>query len=200
MQHTPIFDSRSTNATYTAYLKSSWWKHRRSRSLQLANNTCVKCGWKDRLHVHHLTYVRIGKERDSDLQVLCEYCHLTAHGQNGETIRKKHVSKKITSAKPKAFWMKYTLPLKINPDEIQIQLKGNRTVSLSDILKMQPQDVSKYRLNKYMTGKKKNRRLKVTLLLRERARTAWSPRAVREATRKKTNNLGSWKTRFPCSD
>ena len=38
------------------------------------------CGVKHRLQVHHLTYERLGNERDEDLKVLCWACHEREHG------------------------------------------------------------------------------------------------------------------------
>ena len=37
-----------------------------------------------KLHVHHLTYDRVGQEADSDLLVLCFQCHQKAHGRKVE--------------------------------------------------------------------------------------------------------------------
>jgi 5-methylcytosine-specific restriction endonuclease McrA len=66
--------------TYAEYLASSWWQGRRKRALKLAGYRCQECGRKARpLHVHHLTYVRVGRERDVDLQVLCPDCHDRKH-------------------------------------------------------------------------------------------------------------------------
>lgn len=41
---------------------------------------CEECGATDvALHVHHLTYVNLGDEKDEDLKVLCEPCHKSKH-------------------------------------------------------------------------------------------------------------------------
>lgn len=43
--------------------------------------SCERCRlYASQLHVHHKTYVRLGKEHWSDLEVLCEYCHQEHHG------------------------------------------------------------------------------------------------------------------------
>ena len=40
------------------------------------NNICDRCGkYYPFLEVHHITYARLGHERDSDLRVLCHQCH-----------------------------------------------------------------------------------------------------------------------------
>jgi len=46
---------------------------------------CQACGTqKGSLHVHHVTYVRFGKEALTDLRGLCDTCHKKVH----ETHRK----------------------------------------------------------------------------------------------------------------
>ena len=35
------------------------------------------------LDVHHLTYERLGREKDEDLRVLCRACHGDEHRQMG---------------------------------------------------------------------------------------------------------------------
>ncbi len=71
---------------YERYLRSDWWLHRRREALFRAGQKCERCGWIEpprsrlRLEVHHLTYVRLGREWPDDLVVLCPDCHATAHG------------------------------------------------------------------------------------------------------------------------
>lgn len=67
-------------ASYSDYLKSEWWRLRRWSRLRNAKFRCEKCGAKgESLHVHHLNYDRLGRERHFDLMVLCEPCHKTQH-------------------------------------------------------------------------------------------------------------------------
>jgi len=61
------------------YLRSAHWRARRERALQLAGYRCERCGAPAPLDVHHLTYARIGRERDRDLRVLCRACHEDEH-------------------------------------------------------------------------------------------------------------------------
>lgn len=70
--------------SYQKYLATPAWRNRRNRSLKLASYRCQKCAAGRGLQVHHLTYDRIGREWDSDLEVLCESCH------RGETVRQMH--------------------------------------------------------------------------------------------------------------
>lgn len=66
---------------YEAYINSTKWRRRRDRAIGLAGYCCEACGvtaWDERLEVHHLTYERLGNERDEDLSVLCHTCHAKA--------------------------------------------------------------------------------------------------------------------------
>lgn len=64
---------------YADYLKTEHWIELRGAKLLEANNRCQKCKSRHKLQVHHLTYERKGRERLSDLQVLCERCHEKEH-------------------------------------------------------------------------------------------------------------------------
>lgn len=65
--------------TYKEYLLSDWWQARRRTKLQSIGWKCERCPSKCRLQVHHLKYSRLGREKDSDLQVLCYRCHEAEH-------------------------------------------------------------------------------------------------------------------------
>jgi 5-methylcytosine-specific restriction endonuclease McrA len=66
---------------YDEYLASDYWQGVRYLMLKAAGFKCQECGANDKpLHVHHLTYQRLGRERDEDLVVLCESCHRGKHG------------------------------------------------------------------------------------------------------------------------
>jgi hypothetical protein len=60
------------------YLRSPHWRTRRARAIALAGGRCERCGKPGRLEVHHLTYKRLGRERDRDLRALCHPCHRLA--------------------------------------------------------------------------------------------------------------------------
>jgi HNH endonuclease len=64
---------------YRLYLFSYEWLVRRSYKLQSVGYRCENCGEPWSLQVHHLTYDRLGHERDSDLLVLCRACHMNEH-------------------------------------------------------------------------------------------------------------------------
>lgn len=61
---------------YAAYLKSAHWREKRKRYRKKA---CKMCGRKGRLHLHHLTYERLGREAKTDLMTLCWICHGRVH-------------------------------------------------------------------------------------------------------------------------
>ena len=63
---------------YLSYIASPAWRTRRQRAIERAGNRCQVCGEARRLQVHHVTYERLGNEKDGDLTVLCWYCHTWA--------------------------------------------------------------------------------------------------------------------------
>jgi hypothetical protein len=75
---------------YWAYLRTDWWRERRQRALRRAKHRCELTGATDHLEVHHVTYERIGCERDSDLIVIYEPVHETIHNTGrGQWSRRK---------------------------------------------------------------------------------------------------------------
>lgn len=67
--------------SYEEYLKSNKWKTKRKEKAEEQNYICQKCNKKImcNYHIHHKTYKRLGNERLSDLQFLCEECHNKLH-------------------------------------------------------------------------------------------------------------------------
>lgn len=64
------------SAAYRKYINSREWAARREIALALADNRCEVCGWDvPPLEVHHITYDRMGAERNADLLVVCPSCH-----------------------------------------------------------------------------------------------------------------------------
>jgi HNH endonuclease len=68
---------------YREYISGEDWQKRRKQYL-LSHPECSVCGisrwlsreiYKEDLHVHHVSYARVGKEDDSDLRPLCKRCH-----------------------------------------------------------------------------------------------------------------------------
>jgi hypothetical protein len=67
--------------SYGAYLRSEHWKSVRAAALERAGHRCQLCNSPDRLEVHHRTYERRGRERPTDVTVLCDECHARHHGK-----------------------------------------------------------------------------------------------------------------------
>lgn len=72
-------------AKYAAYLRSPEWKAQRKAALARAGHQCeqgaetapydLRCPETTRLHVHHMSYARLGHELPKDLLVLCKRHH-----------------------------------------------------------------------------------------------------------------------------
>jgi 5-methylcytosine-specific restriction endonuclease McrA len=68
---------------HRAYLNSLAWRQTRREALNRAGGRCEDCGSTRKLHVHHLTYARHGREKPRDLRVLCSRCHRRRHREGG---------------------------------------------------------------------------------------------------------------------
>lgn len=68
---------------YDEYLSSQEWKEKRELVFKNRWRACQKCNSTSNLHIHHGTYVRVYKERLSDLYVLCKSCHDLFHSKYG---------------------------------------------------------------------------------------------------------------------
>ena len=80
------------------YLKSEHWRRMRKHIYEKYKGKCKKCGRafsSEHMNVHHLTYKRIGNEKDSDLTLLCETCHQLLHATRNKN-RKPKQSNQIT--------------------------------------------------------------------------------------------------------
>jgi len=65
---------------YYEYLKSPHWQQVRRQTWRRAKGQCENwfCHRQGR-DVHHLTYARLGQERENDVKLLCRRCHCLAH-------------------------------------------------------------------------------------------------------------------------
>jgi hypothetical protein len=64
---------------YNEYIKSSGWIAKAQAAKQRAGQKCQLCGAKRKdvqLDTHHNTYQRLGREKNTDLLVLCHPCHM----------------------------------------------------------------------------------------------------------------------------
>jgi len=65
------------------YLESDKWARTRQTRLDIDSNECVKCGEKNKLEIHHITYKRLFNENIYDLVTLCRSCHQEVHDKLG---------------------------------------------------------------------------------------------------------------------
>jgi hypothetical protein len=64
---------------YEKYLKSPRWKAFCQRAYGFYGKKCMACGSRAKLHVHHCTYDRLGRELLGDVRVVCDKCHRLIH-------------------------------------------------------------------------------------------------------------------------
>lgn len=85
---------------YKKYLNSSHWKevkarYRQSKLIQ----ECYICGSKNKIHLHHKSYKRIGNENLNDLIPLCEKCHSLVHFKlkqsNSQKVNLWNIARKV---------------------------------------------------------------------------------------------------------
>ncbi len=77
---------------YDKYLETPHWQAFRKHALEtqkqrLGRNCCERCPEEKRqgdveLHVHHLTYERLGEELIEDVEIICRACHEKEHGHD----------------------------------------------------------------------------------------------------------------------
>lgn len=67
----------------TEYLHSEHWRQfRHEWWLRHPEAGCVDCGRREHpLDLHHVTYLRRGRERDDDVVPVCRRCHDARHGK-----------------------------------------------------------------------------------------------------------------------
>jgi len=63
-----------------SYYDSEGWQEKRERIIERDDGLCVMCGEEGHI-VHHKTYDRFENEEDNDIELLCEDCHKSVHGQ-----------------------------------------------------------------------------------------------------------------------
>lgn len=61
---------------YVNYIKSPRWKKKREEVFAFYGKRCFACRKRAKvLHVHHVSYARLGREAMGDLMPLCVPCH-----------------------------------------------------------------------------------------------------------------------------
>jgi hypothetical protein len=81
-----------TKEKYETYLLSQHWREFSIRAKVAKRYCCEECHtteekarkkFRQGLNVHHKTYENLGREKLSDVEVLCYGCHMARHGQGG---------------------------------------------------------------------------------------------------------------------
>lgn len=75
---------------YKKYIKSEERQDKRVKFFIKYRFTCQICKWQfldTKLSLHHHTYARVWKERDSDFAVVCVKCHQSIHFKNGKKVQ-----------------------------------------------------------------------------------------------------------------
>lgn len=96
MKQPIITPSGNVYYSYKSYLKSKDWRIKRHKFLKSScyRKRCELCGSSDeicKIHIHHLTYERIGDELLLDLVAVCEICHILVHSDLGHTVENPKV-------------------------------------------------------------------------------------------------------------
>lgn len=113
------------NDDYRRYLASSHWKATRAAKAKAAGYRCQRCGEYGRrtresvvgLHVHHLSYERLGHEEMDDLELLCVACHELEHGLGDGSEERRNEIRTNLSRKVAG---RVTVPYA--PDEIDLEI------------------------------------------------------------------------------
>ncbi len=91
MSHSPVVTIGKLSAGYVRYMRSPTWRKRRQDAIKRQGHRCERCKMfrfrKGDLQVHHLTYDRLGKERNEDLQVVCRHCHDVADQERMQRVQ-----------------------------------------------------------------------------------------------------------------
>lgn len=84
---------------YDTYLHTNHWRLLRERLYLKYGKTCQRCHKFTKVYqLHHLTYERIGHERDKDLRLVCIKCHEQLHKQK-DAKKKRLANKKAKQLK-----------------------------------------------------------------------------------------------------
>ena len=68
-------------STYKKYLKGSHWSDFKTKTYNSGKGKrrCAVCGSYEKLNIYHTSYKRLGKEKASDVMILCKNCHNDYH-------------------------------------------------------------------------------------------------------------------------
>ena len=107
MEHSvPRFTSRSSALRYMQkYYKSEHWINT-SRRIRISRPICESCRVAKSAQVHHLGYLHLWDEPETDLMAVCVACHLMLESEKAKERRKMvkvHKRTKATAKRPSLF-------------------------------------------------------------------------------------------------
>ena len=83
-ESTPFFGNPFMSAeAKLEHMQGEYWKALKSLKLEFTQHRCELCFSPNNLHLHHLTYQRLGCERATDVVLLCSKCHQLQHDHYG---------------------------------------------------------------------------------------------------------------------
>jgi hypothetical protein len=65
--------------SYEDYLETKHWQQFKEKYAHKHKKQCTMCDNKENIHLHHITYERVGNETFEDVVYLCSGCHLKVH-------------------------------------------------------------------------------------------------------------------------
>lgn len=99
---------------YTQYLRSAQWKLKRLDALQHAGYRCARCHSGMNLEVHHHHYTTLGRERVTDLEVLCALCHPRADKERARAQADAHWMRRLDGWATKVYGQEWERMMSID--------------------------------------------------------------------------------------
>lgn len=137
--------------TYSEYLEGKHWKAFRSKWYRkFGSFKCSVCGDTEEVHLHHWTYVRLGKERLQDVYPLCRIDHDRVHEWCEENKTPLDSHDKIfgvlfsadpppwITETPKKTTTKQSKSETINPDELNVKVRAYQCLKCKMIYRTIP--------------------------------------------------------------
>lgn len=88
---------------YFIYLQSDHWIRFKENYYKKHPRICFQCGTNKNIQLHHITYVRMGRERDCDVTPLCDNCHNELHRE--EKRQREQYREERRLKKQQKYWM-----------------------------------------------------------------------------------------------
>lgn len=92
---------------YKVYIKSKFWRKRRSDYFKIYGRKCEICGHSKIVQLHHKLYADYGSEKDENLVALCRFHHEEIHKALGKTKRDMIKETNLFISEMKTFQITY---------------------------------------------------------------------------------------------